>query len=352
MKSLHRVTVLFVGILLLITFSCGRKDKTAEAPFQPVLEVKGIQVDMVEMQPGTFSMGCVPDGRKLTGTEEIHQAVIPGYAIMAQPVSPELWKAVTGKDGKISYDEAVKFAAKVAKWTGLPVQVAWEDQWEYAVRKGWQGEGGIRPVKGIRELTSLWGDEKIGAVVRTESERAPIASYTKAGDISFRLTWNTGKPLPPEIYSTFVVNKPPVREAIDYQAMKPGETFTVNGVSFRMVAIEGGAYTMGATPSQTAFDYAKEDEKPAHDVWPVAGRHGEPALWEQSPHAGNTGGECVVVRGPGIHPEAECLDRQEIPSSRRGGVGVCRKGWKEGRRPSLCRLYGAGRGSRLYAQWQ
>ena len=266
MKSLHRVTVLFVGILLLITFSCGRKDKTAEAPFQPVLEVKGIQVDMVEMQPGTFSMGCVPDGRKLTGTEEIHQAVIPGYAIMAQPVSPELWKAVTGKDGKISYDEAVKFAAKVAKWTGLPVQVAWEDQWEYAVRKGWQGEGGIRPVKGIRELTSLWGEEKIGAVVRTESERAPIASYTKAGDFSFRLTWNTGKPIPPEIYSTFVVNKPPVREAIDYQAMKPGETFTVNGVSFRMVAIEGGAYTMGATPSQTAFDYAKEDEKPAHDV--------------------------------------------------------------------------------------
>ena len=266
MKIVHSVTGLFVGILLLITFSCGRKNQTAEAPFQPVLDVKGIPVEMVEMQPGTFSMGCVPDGRKLTGAEEIHQVVIPGYAIMAQQVSPELWKAVTGKDGKISYDEAVKFAAKVAKWTGLPVQVAWEDQWEYAARKGWLGDGGIHPVKGIRELTSRWDDEKIGAVVRTETERAPIASYTKAGDISFRLTWNTGKAIPSEVYSTIVENKPPIREAIDYQAMKPGETLTVNGVSFKMIAIEGGAFTMGATPSQTAFDYAKEDEKPAHDV--------------------------------------------------------------------------------------
>lgn len=42
------------------------------------------------------------------------------------------------------------------------------------------------------------------------------------------------------------------------------ETFTVNGVSFTMVEVEGGTFTMGATAEQGAA--AKKDEKPAHQV--------------------------------------------------------------------------------------
>ena len=42
------------------------------------------------------------------------------------------------------------------------------------------------------------------------------------------------------------------------------ETFTVNGVTFTMVMVEGGSFTMGATPEQG--DEADEDEKPAHQV--------------------------------------------------------------------------------------
>ena len=42
------------------------------------------------------------------------------------------------------------------------------------------------------------------------------------------------------------------------------ETFTVNGVTFTMVKVEGGTFTMGATPEQG--DEANEDEKPSHQV--------------------------------------------------------------------------------------
>jgi formylglycine-generating enzyme required for sulfatase activity len=42
------------------------------------------------------------------------------------------------------------------------------------------------------------------------------------------------------------------------------ETFTVNGVSFTMVAVEGGTFTMGATPEQSSD--ARDNEKPAHEV--------------------------------------------------------------------------------------
>lgn len=42
------------------------------------------------------------------------------------------------------------------------------------------------------------------------------------------------------------------------------QTFTVNGVEFTMVAVEGGTFTMGATSEQGSD--AVEDEKPAHEV--------------------------------------------------------------------------------------
>ncbi len=42
------------------------------------------------------------------------------------------------------------------------------------------------------------------------------------------------------------------------------ETFTVNGVSFKMVTVEGGTFTMGATPEQGSD--ADVFEKPAHQV--------------------------------------------------------------------------------------
>ena len=45
-------------------------------------------------------------------------------------------------------------------------------------------------------------------------------------------------------------------------------TFTVNGVSFTMVAVEGGTFMMGATPEQDteATDYVSDYEKPVHEV--------------------------------------------------------------------------------------
>ena len=43
-------------------------------------------------------------------------------------------------------------------------------------------------------------------------------------------------------------------------------TFTANGVSFTMVAVEGGTFTMGATSEQGSDAYDDDGEKPAHSV--------------------------------------------------------------------------------------
>ncbi len=61
-----------------------------------------------------------------------------------------------------------------------------------------------------------------------------------------------------------------------------GQTFTVNGVSFTMIPVEGGTFTMGATSEQGSD--AESDEKPAHSVTLSSYMIGETevtqALWE------------------------------------------------------------------------
>ena len=54
------------------------------------------------------------------------------------------------------------------------------------------------------------------------------------------------------------------RKAREESARFKDKTFTVNGVSFEMVAVNGGTFTMGATPEQgsDAYDW----EKPTHSV--------------------------------------------------------------------------------------
>jgi len=60
------------------------------------------------------------------------------------------------------------------------------------------------------------------------------------------------------------------------------ETYTVNGVSFKMVGVEGGTFTMGATAEQGSDVY--EVEKPAHEVTLSSFSIGETevtqALWQ------------------------------------------------------------------------
>ncbi len=46
--------------------------------------------------------------------------------------------------------------------------------------------------------------------------------------------------------------------------VSPGKTFTVNGVSFRMVKVAGGTFQMGATSEQGSDAY--DSEKPVHNV--------------------------------------------------------------------------------------
>lgn len=53
------------------------------------------------------------------------------------------------------------------------------------------------------------------------------------------------------------------QQAKEEAAHSNDKTFTINGVSFEMVAVKGGTFTMGASSSDS---YADNDEKPTHSV--------------------------------------------------------------------------------------
>ena len=55
-----------------------------------------------------------------------------------------------------------------------------------------------------------------------------------------------------------------VESAPQLVAVEATQSFTVNGVKFTMVPVEGGTFTMGATSEQGSD--AEDDEKPAHQV--------------------------------------------------------------------------------------
>ena len=91
--------------------------------------------------------------------------------------------------------------------------------------------------------------------------------------------------------------KDPKAPVMTYESL----TFTANGVSFRMVSVEGGTFTMGATSEQGSD--ARDDEKPTHSVTLSSYYMGETevtqALWQAvmgSNPSGFSGSDLPVER--------------------------------------------------------
>ena len=75
---------------------------------------------------------------------------------------------------------------------------------------------------------------------------------------------------------------PTASGSVDSGSLGGNQTFTVKGVQFTMIAVEGGTFTMGATPEQGSD--AESNEKPTHQVTLLSYYIGETevtqALWE------------------------------------------------------------------------
>ena len=119
----------------------------------------------------------------------------------------------------------------------------------------------------IETVAAEAAPEKKPAAKKTAAKKADCVISSRRGlyakgrieTAGLRVAVSTGKPCPQELLDLVCKNQVQ-RDPVT--VLKP-EVITVNGLSFRMLPVEGGTFQMGATPEQSSF--GKEDELPVHE---------------------------------------------------------------------------------------
>ena len=275
---------------------------------EPSFTVNGVSFDMVEVEGGTFTMGATAEQTGVFGDEKpTHQVTLPSYYIGKTEVTQELWQAVMGSNPsnftgknlpveKVSWDDCKTFIAKLNALTGKNFRLPTEAEWEFAARGGNKSRGykycgsntlsdvawyvdnsdnkthpvaaktpnelGIYDMSGnVLEWCNDWYSS---GYYTSESQTNPTGPDSGSSRVRRGGSWNYSE------HTCRVSYRGDTTPSFRYNylglrlCLSADESFTVNGVSFAMVPVAGGTFTMGATSEQgTNID---SNEKPTHQV--------------------------------------------------------------------------------------
>lgn len=117
------------------------------------LDVNGVKLEMVLVEPGTFKMGNPGTDDMFSYEKPVHNVTLTkSYYIGKYEVSQELWTAVMGSNPSIytgndipvhqvSYTMCLQFVAALNELTGKTFSMPTEAQWEFAARGGNKSQG-------------------------------------------------------------------------------------------------------------------------------------------------------------------------------------------------------------------
>ena len=257
-----------------------------------------------------------------------HQVTLSPYYIGQTEVTQALWQAVMGSNPSyftrengyktdlqrpvenVSWDDCQAFINRLNSLTGQNFKLPTEAQWEFAARGGNKSRGYkysgsnefydvtnhlvSETVKvgtmranelGLYDMSGNvweWCQDWYGDYYYSDSHTDPIGPdtgtrrvYRGGGCCMFlyspektcRVSYRTGGGPGFRDYALGLRLALNTREAIDTRPSRPvigNKTFTIGDVSFTMVAVQGGVFTMGAT-SEQEFS-ALSNEKPKHQV--------------------------------------------------------------------------------------
>lgn len=271
--------------------------KPVKVDYQMEYTVGDVTFDMVKIPAGHYTMGLSADNRRKITNGIPHEVALGGFVISSKPVSQALWTAVMGSNPSsvqnpdapadmVSWNDAVKFLGKLNKATGKIFILPTEAQWEYAqkiqngkdftsvaewcldsydaVPEGATSNEYFKPMELAIDPEGPAG--KDGKVVRTVLERMEMDCHTKKAKVGFRLAQLTEDVLTDAILGP-IEGTAIDREKIDASDTKP-EVFTVGDVTFRMVKVKGGTFSMGYNTSDAPYNNfsVPENELPAHPV--------------------------------------------------------------------------------------
>ena len=291
-------TVSAIVALAFCAFSCKTGEEDLQiVDYQQEYTVGDVSFEMVEAPAGNFTMGISSDNRRKVTRGIAQPVALDGFAFSKEPVSQALWTEVMGKNPSqvqvpsapvdmVSWEDARVFLKKLGKRTGKAFYFPTEAQWEYAQKlsadKGFTAvaEWCLDSYDEVPEdqtkddyfspmslMVNPRGPKEWGQkVVRTPLERMSVDSHTRRTHVGFRLVQLTGDALTDAILLP-LEGKVPVRETVDALDGVP-ETFTVGDVSFKMVKVHGGEFTMGFNQSDSPYlkFTVPDNEKAAHQV--------------------------------------------------------------------------------------
>ena len=115
---------------------------------------KGISIEMVKVEAGTFMMGATSEMQSSGDNEKpVHQVTLTkDYYMGKYEVTQALWQAVMGSNPSkfkgdylpvemVSWDECQEFIGKLNSMTGRKFRLPTEAEWEYAARGGKKSRG-------------------------------------------------------------------------------------------------------------------------------------------------------------------------------------------------------------------
>ena len=277
-------------------------------PTAPSFTVNGVSFDMVEVEGGTFTMGATAEQTGVFGDEKpAHQVTLPSYYIGKTEVTQELWQAVMGSNPsnfkgtnlpveKVSWEDCKTFIAKLNALTGKNFRLPTEAEWEFAARGGNKSRGykycGSNTLSDVAWYVDNSDNKTHPVAAKTPNE---LGIYDMSGNVlewcndwyssSYYTSESQTNPTGPDSGSSRVrrggswnysentcrvsrLGNTTPSFRYNYLGLRlclsADESFTVNGVSFAMVPVAGGTFTMGATSEQgTNID---SNEKPTHQV--------------------------------------------------------------------------------------
>ena len=113
-----------------------------------------IEVEMVFVKGGTFTMGCTPEqGSDCSISEKpAHQVTLSNYYIGKYEVTQAQWQAIMGTNPSkfkgdnlpvenVNWNDVQKFITKINEMTGKQYRLPTEAEWEYAARGGNSSKG-------------------------------------------------------------------------------------------------------------------------------------------------------------------------------------------------------------------
>ena len=135
-------------------FSNFNPEQLLTSKAQTGMTSASIEVEMVFVKGGTFTMGCTPEqGRDCSIAEKpAHQVTLSDYYIGKYEVTQAQWQAVMGTNPSkfkgdnlpvenVSWNDIQKFLTKLNEITGKQYRLPTEAEWEYAARGGISSKG-------------------------------------------------------------------------------------------------------------------------------------------------------------------------------------------------------------------